>query len=96
MVRHCEAEGNVKRIFQGISDLDITELGAKQLKYLEKRFENIPLDKIYSSPLIRTQKTAAAVKGTKDIEIEINDGLIFPFSQGAENKILFPKGKGEK
>ncbi len=76
MVRHCEAEGNVKRIFQGISDLDITELGAKQLKYLEKRFENIPLDKIYSSPLIRTQKTAAAVKGTKDIEIEINDGLI--------------------
>jgi broad specificity phosphatase PhoE len=45
-VRHCEAEGNVKRIFQGLTDLDISELGAKQLKLLEKRFENIPLDKI--------------------------------------------------
>ena len=40
-VRHCEALGNVMRIFQGSSDLDITEDGAKQLEYLEKRFQNL-------------------------------------------------------
>lgn len=75
-VRHCEALGNVKRIFQGVTDLDISELGAKQLKLLEKRFENIKLDKVYSSPLTRAYKTGLAVKGDKDIPIEKVDGLI--------------------
>ena len=57
------------RIFQGSTDLDISPIGAKQLEYLKKRFENIHIDKIYSSPLIRAQKTAEAIKGEKDIEI---------------------------
>ena len=35
IVRHCEAIGNVKRIFQGSTDLDISETGAKQLEYLK-------------------------------------------------------------
>ena len=68
-VRHCEAMGNVMRIFQGSTDLDISPIGEKQLEYLKKRFENIHIDKIYSSPLIRAQKTAEAIKGEKDIEI---------------------------
>lgn len=75
MVRHCEALGNVMRIFQGITDLDITEIGEKQLKCLEKRFENIELDKIYSSPLIRAYKTALAIKGNRSLEVEVLDGL---------------------
>lgn len=57
------------RIFQGSTDLDISEDGKKQLEYLEKRFQNIHLDKIYSSPLIRAQKTALAIKGDKNCEI---------------------------
>lgn len=75
-VRHCEALGNVKRIFQGVTDLDISELGAKQLELLEKRFENIHIDKVYSSPLTRAYKTGLAVKGKRDIEIEKHAGLI--------------------
>ena len=58
IVRHCEALGNVMRIFQGLTDLDISENGAKQLEYLKERFSGIQLDKVYSSPLIRTRKTA--------------------------------------
>lgn len=76
MVRHCEALGNVQRIFQGTTDLDISEMGGKQLKELEKRFEKIQIDRIFSSPLIRTIKTANAVKGTKNISVEIEKGLI--------------------
>ena len=41
MVRHCEAMGNVKRLFQGSTDLDISETGEKQLEYLNRRFEEI-------------------------------------------------------
>lgn len=76
LVRHCEAIGNVLRIFQGSTDLDISELGAKQLEFLEKRFENIPLDRVLSSPLLRTQKTAKAIIGKKDIEFEIYNDII--------------------
>ncbi len=76
IIRHCEAMGNVLRIFQGSSDLDISELGKVQLKYLEERFNGIPLDRIYSSPLKRAIKTAEAVKGIKNIDVEAHEGLI--------------------
>ncbi len=75
-MRHCEATGNAEHLFQGHIDTDITELGAKQLIFLKKRFENIKLDRIYSSPLLRAIKTAEAVKGDKDLDIEICEGLI--------------------
>ena len=64
------------RIFQGVTDTDITEIGQKQLKFLEKRFEAVHLDKIYSSPLIRTKKTAEAIKGKRDLDIEIFPEII--------------------
>lgn len=76
LVRHCEAIGNVLRLFQGTSNFDISELGAKQLEFLKERFESIHLDRVYSSPLIRTRKTAKAIIGSKDIKIEICDGII--------------------
>ena len=75
-VRHCEATGNLNRTFQGSTDTDITELGEKQLEKLKERFSNITIDKIYSSPLKRAQKTALAIKGERNIEIELLEGII--------------------
>ena len=75
LVRHCEAMGNVKRLFQGSTDLDISETGAEQLEYLKRRFENIPLDRVYTSPLIRAYKTALAVIGDKKLTPIKCDGL---------------------
>ena len=63
-LRHCEAQGNVRKFFQGTTDTDISERGKEQLKYLTKRFKAINIDKAYSSPLIRAKKTAfAAIEG---------------------------------
>ena len=76
MVRHCEAMGNVKRLFQGSSDFDISETGAKQLEYLKNRFKDISLDKVYTSPLIRARKTALAVIGDRDLKPIDEKGLI--------------------
>lgn len=61
IVRHCEAEGNVKGVFQGKTDFDISEKGKKQLEKLAERFRDIKLDVIYSSPLRRAFLTAKAV-----------------------------------
>ncbi len=69
LVRHCEAMGNHKRIFQGSTDCDISEIGAKQLQYLKERFKDIRLDAIYSSPLMRAQKTAEAINYGKGLQI---------------------------
>ena len=76
MVRHCEAMGNVMRLFQGSSDFDISETGSKQLEYLKKRFKDIPIDRVYTSPLIRARKTAQAVIGERDLEPIDEKGLI--------------------
>ncbi len=83
MVRHCEAMGNVLRLFQGSSDMDISEMGEKQLEYLKKRFESIELDKVYTSPLTRARKTALAVIGDRPLEpidekgiIELDGGIV--------------------
>lgn len=75
LIRHCEAEGNVAKIFQGTTDCDISDFGAKQLQFLVKRFNDIPLDKVFSSPLIRAYKTALAVVGEKNIPI-IKDPIL--------------------
>lgn len=74
-VRHCEAEGNKAKIFQGSTDCDISELGAKQLEFLKKRFENVHIDKAFSSPLIRAYKTAEAAVCGKGINVIPLDGF---------------------
>jgi len=75
LVRHCEAMGNHKRLFQGSTDCDISEIGAKQLEYLKERFKDIHLDAVYSSPLIRAQKTAQVIAYGKNLEIIIRKNL---------------------
>lgn len=76
VIRHCEAEGNSLKIYQGHTDLDITAAGERQLKKLGERFKDIHIDKVYSSPLMRARKTAAAVADRKGLPIIDNGGLI--------------------
>ncbi|MBQ8606329.1 MAG: histidine phosphatase family protein [Clostridia bacterium] len=75
-VRHCESVANRDRIIQGTKDFDISPEGESQLEALKARFGKIHIDKIYSSPLTRTYKTALAIKGEKDVEIEKDIGFI--------------------
>lgn len=76
IVRHCEAEGNVKRFFQGVTDCDISECGKKQLELLAERFKDIDIDVIYSSPLKRAYRTACAVNKYHNLPIFVNEKLI--------------------
>ncbi len=73
IIRHCEAMGNAKRLFQGSTDCDISEMGQTQLEYLKKRFENINLDTVFSSPLTRAVKTARAVAEPKGLLVNTRD-----------------------
>ena len=46
LVRHCQAQGNVNRVFQGRIDSEISEEGRRQLDRLAERFRRIPLDAV--------------------------------------------------
>lgn len=81
LVRHCEAQGNLDRIFHGITDTDVTEQGKKQLEALAVRFKNIPIDVVYASPLKRTVATAKAINKYHNCEI-ITDKRIIEIDGG--------------
>lgn len=59
-------------------DVDITELGEKQIELISKRLEGMKFDAVFSSPLVRCIKTAAGVCKRLDghPEIEIMPELI--------------------
>ena len=61
LIRHAEAEGNLYRRFHGQFNSNITPNGMKQIAALAKRFMDIPVDRCYSSDLIRAMTTAQAV-----------------------------------
>lgn len=75
LVRHAEAEGNKKRVFQGSFDADISENGHRQLERLKERFKDIKIDTVYSSPLKRALNTARAANFYHNLPITTLDGL---------------------
>lgn len=56
-VRHGETEWNVKKIFQGIKNSPLTELGREQARKLKLKLNNFDFDYFYSSPLGRAKET---------------------------------------
>lgn len=70
LIRHGEAEGNAYRRFHGHYDSLLTKNGYAQVRALEKRFENIPVDACFSSDLIRTSLTARAVYVPKGLPLQ--------------------------
>lgn len=82
LIRHAEAEGNLYRIVQGHRDSALTDRGWRQVRALEKRFEGVKIDAVYSSDLYRALATATAVskprgliaKGVPDLrEIRVGE-----------------------
>ena len=73
--RHGETLWNLEHRFQGWKDSELTENGVKRAELLGKRFNDIKIDKIFTSPIKRAKRTAYLIKGDKDIEIEEVEGL---------------------
>lgn len=69
LIRHAEAEGNLYRRIQGWYNGLITENGFRQIDALTRRFQDIPIDAVYSSDLARTMTTASAVYKPKNLPL---------------------------
>ncbi|MGN1047762.1 MAG: histidine phosphatase family protein [Eubacteriales bacterium] len=71
VVRHAQSIANMNGIFIGHMDLDLSELGKKQAELTAEYLirENIPIDKIYSSDLLRPYHTVEPYAIKKGMEI---------------------------
>ena len=71
VVRHGQAEFNVKRMFGGTYEPNpLTAKGEEQALMLAKKLQNIKLDKIYSSDLSRARKTAEIIASQHSLLVE--------------------------
>ena len=75
LIRHAEAEGNLYRRVHGQYDSLVTDNGYRQIKALEKRFQNVPVDAVYSSDLFRTMTTARAIYVPKGLPLRTRRDL---------------------
>lgn len=75
VTRHGQTEWNLEKRLQGHGDSPLTEFGINRAKELSNRVRELDIDIIYASPIERAYKTAYIIKGDKDIEVKIHDGL---------------------
>lgn len=61
LIRHGETMWNKEKRTQGIRNIQLSELGKLQARYLAKRLEKENIDVIYSSDLSRAYETAKIV-----------------------------------
>jgi len=58
LIRHGQSLGNAAKVFLGHTDKDLSPLGYEQAERTAKFLENVPIDVIYSSDLMRAYNTA--------------------------------------
>lgn len=82
LIRHGETVWNKEKRYQGWTDIELSENGQLQAELLGKRFQNLKIDAVYSSPLKRALETAQPVADAAGLSVvadehfkEINFGL---------------------
>ncbi len=71
-VRHGESEGNVDGIRRGATT-KLTESGHKQANIVAKRFRDVPIEVVLTSPYERAYNTGKAVAEMSDVPLEVVD-----------------------
>lgn len=74
LIRHGETEANTDEIYQ-YPDTPLSKVGLEQSEILSLRFKTIKIDKIFSSPYVRTKQTAEVINKVKGKKIEYWEDL---------------------
>lgn len=69
-IRHGESLANQQNRLCGHADWDLTELGREQAQCTARRLQNVPVDVVLSSDLLRAKHTAQAVADMKGLPVE--------------------------
>lgn len=77
-IRHGESVSNAEP-GRDLSDSDgdrLTDLGHRQAAQASEHLGNLGIERLWSSPLRRTQETAAPIAAALGLEVEVHDDLI--------------------
>lgn len=75
VARHGQTQWNLENRILGRTDLPLNELGRQQALALAEKAENLDLDLIISSPLLRARETAQAVSDRLGIPVIVESRL---------------------
>lgn len=76
LIRHGETLFNQKKCYYGHLDAGLSEKGREQAKRLGRFFDEIPLDYVISSPLVRAVDTAKYIIGERNLLIHTDERLM--------------------
>lgn len=71
IIRHGETDWNVKRRFQGHSDIPLNEEGRRLAHLTAQALEAVPFTRVITSPLKRALETAMILKGEREIPVTV-------------------------
>ncbi len=74
-VRHAQSEGNLAHFCCGHTDISLTPLGMRQAEETARFLDAYPIDRIYSSDLLRVVMTARPTAERRGMEIIRDIGL---------------------
>ncbi len=74
-IRHGETHANVEKRIYGVSHSPFTENGLRQVDFILNYIEKQPVNRIYTSPMERTQVIACEIMKRLGVHLEIEDAL---------------------
>ncbi len=75
LVRHAETDWNVQKRIQGSSNVPLNKKGIKQARTLARKFKEITLTHIYSSPLKRALQTALPLAKSHKLKVHLESSF---------------------
>lgn len=73
LVRHGRTALNADGALRGRLDPDLDEVGHSEVHALAEAFREVPISRIFSSPLLRARRTAEAIATMTGLDVEIAD-----------------------
>jgi len=74
-IRHGETTGDIEDRYGGAYDDHLTEKGKEQMRTTAQALKGRPIERIFSSTLIRAQEATEIINEVLHTEIELMDGL---------------------
>ena len=75
IVRHAQSESNRAKFYAAATNVNLTEFGRAQAEKTAEFLREYPIDRAYSSPMVRVIQTAKPIIRGRDLELEIEPDL---------------------
>ncbi len=89
LIRHGETAHNRDGLGLGRADVPLSDHGRRQAEALGARLANLPIDRLYASPLGRCLETARYVAGERALTTEVEPALV-ELDVGETEGLSFP------